>query len=88
MTEWVSRLRMSIHRANHPEVAYRGGQDPIVHLEADLGEVVDWANASQRRWAFTPSNAGAAYAQFRAQVDRLHEVSCRRCKRTTSVLPT
>lgn len=64
-----------IHRANHPELAYRGGQDPIVHLEADLGEVVDWANASQRRWAFTLSNAGAAYAQFRAQVDRLHEVS-------------
>jgi len=25
-----------IHQANHPELAYRGGQDPIVHLEADL----------------------------------------------------
>ncbi len=24
-----------IHRANHPELAYRGGQGPIVHLEAD-----------------------------------------------------
>ena len=64
-----------IHRANHPELAYRGGQDPIVHLEADLGAVVDWANANQRRWAFTLSNAGAAYAQFRAQVDLLHEVN-------------
>ena len=28
------------HRANHPELAYRGGQGPIVHLEADLGKVV------------------------------------------------
>jgi hypothetical protein len=64
-----------IHRANHPELAYRGGQDPIVHLEADLGAVVDWANANQRRWAFTLSNAGAAYAQFRAQIDLLHEVN-------------
>jgi hypothetical protein len=30
-----------IYRANHPELEYRGGQDPIVHLEADLGEVVE-----------------------------------------------
>lgn len=29
-----------IHRANHPELTYRGGQGPIVHLEADLQEVV------------------------------------------------
>ena len=32
-----------IHRANHSELDYRGGQDPIVHLEADLREAVDWA---------------------------------------------
>ena len=25
-----------IYKANHPELAYRGGQEPIVHLEADL----------------------------------------------------
>ena len=25
-----------IHKANHPELSYRGGQDNIVHLEADL----------------------------------------------------
>ena len=25
-----------IHRANDPELVYRGGQGPIVHLEADL----------------------------------------------------
>lgn len=25
-----------IHCANHPELIYRGGQEPIVHLEADL----------------------------------------------------
>jgi ssDNA thymidine ADP-ribosyltransferase DarT-like protein len=25
-----------IYMANHPELTYRGGQEPIVHLEADL----------------------------------------------------
>lgn len=64
-----------IHCANHPELAYRGGQAPIIHLEADLGEVVGWADANSRRWAFTVSNAGAAYARFRAQVDRLDDVN-------------
>ena len=32
-----------IDRANHPESAYRGGQEPIVHLVADLHSVVQWA---------------------------------------------
>ena len=30
-----------------------------MHLEADLNEVVAWADASGRRWAFSLSNAGA-----------------------------
>jgi len=63
-----------IHCANHPELSYRGGQEPIVHLEADLHEVVEWANASNRRWAFSLSNAGAVYAQFRSSLAYLHEV--------------
>jgi ssDNA thymidine ADP-ribosyltransferase, DarT len=64
-----------IHCANHPELAYRGGQEPIVHLEADLHEVIAWANANGRRWAVALSNAGAAYTQFRSSVDQLHEVN-------------
>jgi len=63
-----------IHCANHPELSYRGGQEPIVHLEADLHEVVEWANASNRRWAFSLSNAGAVYAQFRSSLAYLREV--------------
>ena len=35
-----------LHKANHPELAYREGQRPIVHLAADLHEVVTWANGS------------------------------------------
>jgi hypothetical protein len=63
-----------IHCANHPELTYRGGQGPIVHLEADLHRVIAWANGESRRWAFSLSNAGATYAQFRSEVGRLDEV--------------
>ena len=64
-----------IHCANHPELTYRGGQQPIIHLEADLRQVVQWAEASGRRWAFSLSNAGAVYTQFRTGLDRLGEVN-------------
>ena len=53
-----------IHCANHPDLTYRGGQGPIVHLQADLHAVVTWAHQHARRWAFTTSNAGARYARF------------------------
>lgn len=64
-----------IHRANDPELAYRGGQQPIVHLEADLHRVVQWAATQGRRWAFSLSNAGAYYTQFRERLDQLEEVN-------------
>jgi hypothetical protein len=63
-----------IHRANHPELSYRGGQGPILHLEADLQQVAAWAESVGRRWAFSLSNAGAVYAQFRASLAALDEV--------------
>jgi hypothetical protein len=63
-----------IHCANHPELSYRGGQGPIVHLEADLHEVVTWANSVGRRWAFSLSNAGAVYTQFRASLGDLDDI--------------
>ena len=63
-----------IYRANHPELDYRGGQESIIHLEADLHSVVQWADENQRRWAFSLSNAGAKYAQFRSNWNQLGEV--------------
>ena len=59
---------------NHPDLTYRGGQEPIVHLEADLYDVVAWANSQQRRWSFTLSNAGARYAEFRADLNVLGDI--------------
>lgn len=64
-----------IHCANHPELSYRGGQQPIVHLEADLHAVAQWAAANSRRWAFSLSNAGAVYTQFRTGLDKLIEIN-------------
>lgn len=43
---------------NHPEVTYRGGQEPIIHLEIDMNEAIRWANHYNVKWAFTNINAG------------------------------
>ena len=63
-----------IHMANSPELDYRGGQGPIVHLEADLHEAVEWAERHGRRWAFTLSNAGSRYFQDRCDLAQLDEI--------------
>jgi len=63
-----------IYQGNHPELTYRGGQGPIVHLEADLHAAVAWADVETRRWAFTLSNAGARYFEDRADLAQLNEV--------------
>ena len=64
-----------IHQGNHPDMIYRGGQEPIVHVEADLDAVVTWATAQGRRWAFTLSNAGARYFEDRSDLAQLGEVN-------------
>jgi len=63
-----------IHRANHPELDFRGGQGLIVHLEADLRATVAWAEDTGRRWAFSLANAGARYAEFRARLEDLGDL--------------
>ncbi len=64
-----------IYRANHPELTYRGGQGPIVHLEADLFQSAAWAEQNGLRWAFTLSNAGAYYFEDRCDLTQLHEIN-------------
>ena len=32
-----------IYKGNHPNLAYRDGQTPVVHLRADMHEVIDGA---------------------------------------------
>ena len=50
-----------MHMSNSPDITYRGGQEPIIHLVADFHKTVEWANDNNLRWAFTTSNAGAYY---------------------------
>ncbi|MGA2328780.1 MAG: DUF4433 domain-containing protein [Bryobacteraceae bacterium] len=60
-----------LHKGNHPDLRYCGGQRAILHLEADLRAVVEWADSVPRRWAFSDGNAGARYTPFFNDVDQL-----------------
>ena len=64
-----------IHQGNHPDLTYRGGQRPIIHLEADLHATVAWADSERKRWAFTLSNAGWFYFEDRCNLDQLNELN-------------
>lgn len=64
-----------IYQGNHQELAYCGGQGLIVHLEADLHASAAWAHQqSQRRWAFTLSNAGSCFSEDCCDLEQLHEI--------------
>jgi hypothetical protein len=52
------------HCNNHPDLPYRGGQGPIVHLQADVQDCITWANRNGIRFAFSTSNAGSFTADF------------------------
>ena len=74
-----SPMLYSIHRKSmDPDsksgLAYSGGQKPVVYLEADLREVVDWADRTDRRWAFSTGNAAAAGVEFHDDLDRLDRI--------------
>lgn len=63
-----------IHKGNHMDLAYRGGQRPIIHLEADMLETVRWAEDNGSRWAFSLSNAGAYYTEFCNSLEQLSDL--------------
>ncbi|MFN7681767.1 MAG: DUF4433 domain-containing protein [Planctomyces sp.] len=71
-----------IARGNNEDLAYRQGQEPILHLEADLRETVAWANRQQVRWAFTLSNAGTRYFEDRCDLQYLSEIDWRAVEAT------
>ena len=63
-----------IYKRNHDELEYRGGQEPILHLEADVRQTVAWASRNNRRWAFTSSNAGSSYFDDYSALTQLHKI--------------
>lgn len=64
-----------LYRGNHPDLNYKEGQLPIAHLQADLHEVVRWAEANGRRWAFSLQNAGTYYASFHNRLEDLDMIN-------------
>ena len=60
-----------LHMGNSPDLAYLEGQEPMVHLQADLTRVIKWATKARVRWAFSDRNAGAYFASFSADEDEL-----------------
>lgn len=69
-----------LYMRNHRDLSYRGGQKPILHLEADLRKTVTWAEQQGKRWAFTLSNAGANYFEDRCDLGNLNEIDWRAVK--------
>ena len=63
-----------LYRTNHRELEYRGGQEPIIHLEAELRRTVSWAEKRGRHWAFTTSNAGSLYFEDYADLAQLDQI--------------
>ncbi len=60
-----------LHKGNHPDVSYAGGERPILHLEFDAESVKQWADEEGLRVAFTDRNAGSATAEFRSDMSAL-----------------
>lgn len=64
-----------IYKGNHIQLDYSGGQKPVLHLESDLKTVIQWANRQGRAWAFSKNNAGAYYADFYSDIQRLDQIN-------------
>ncbi len=64
-----------IYRREHSDLSYRGGQDPIIHLEANLAQTVEWADDEGWRWAFTNSNAGGFSSRDWCNWEQLDQIN-------------
>lgn len=53
-----------IYARNNADLAYRGGQEPIVHLQIDMHTAIHWAEQNKRHWAFSDRNAASGLASF------------------------
>lgn len=60
---------------NNSGLEYNGGQQSIIHLEADLKRTIQWADVNNHLWAFTLSNAGSNYFIDYADLNYLDKVN-------------
>ena len=64
-----------IYKGNHSDMTYHCGQGPILHLQADMETVMNWADEQNVRWAFSDRNAGTRFTDFyknRAELDQIN----------------
>ena len=71
-----------LHRGNHPDLDYHEGQGQMLHLQANLRQVVAWAEREGRRWAFTDRNAGMYYSLFYKDLYKLDKIDWRAVQTT------
>jgi len=64
-----------LHMNNNEEIKYHGGQEQIIHLEADLHRATNWASNNQKRWAFTTRNASDHIAEFKNKIADLTTIN-------------
>ena len=70
-----SIMLFTLYCNNHPDIIYRGGQVPIVHLQADVRAVITWAESQSKPWAFTNRNAGARLTDFYNDLQHLSSIN-------------
>ncbi len=63
-----------IHRNNHIDMLYHGGQRPILHLQVDMASAIQWADEHNIRWAFSVQNAGTRYTDFYKNRNALEKI--------------
>ena len=63
-----------LHMGNHPDLTYRGGQGPVLHLQVDMEMAIKWADQHGVRWAFSDRNAGSFIADFYSNCNELDKV--------------
>ena len=64
-----------LYMGNHPDITYRSGQGPILHLQADLISSIQWADQNRAHWAFSDRNAGEYFAQFFSNPNDLNKIN-------------
>ena len=72
-----SVMLYKLYRGHDPDLDYEGGQNPIVHLVADMWETIEWAEGNNRRWAFTSSNASSTYSDDFSNTGDLYRIDWR-----------
>lgn len=62
------------NKNNSPDLTYHGGQEPIIHLEADLNATITWANKNNKRWAFTTTTAAERLFNDYSNIQNLNQI--------------